>query len=242
MTIKNAMVLAAGLGTRMRPITDHMPKPLVEVAGKALLDYTLDSLADAGVERAVVNIHHFPDRMIAHLSAYHRLEIIISDERDGLLNNGGGMVKGFGLLPPGPVIVMNADQFWLPAPGSEDDNLRRLMKFYDPARMDMAMLCVEPGMTTGHSEKNDFNLDDEGRLARFRPGDPHPVIYAGAIAMDTTALADAPREPFNINLYFDRYIATGRLFGMRLEGHWVTVGTPEAIAPAEAVMRARVAP
>jgi MurNAc alpha-1-phosphate uridylyltransferase len=236
MTIENAMVLAAGLGTRMRPITDTIPKPLVEIAGKPLIDYALDTLVDAGCRLAVVNVHHFADQMVNHLRQYAGIEILVSDESDGLLNSGGGLAKGLKLLPAGPVFVMNADLFWIGETQYRESNLTRLAGFFEAERMDMAMLCVDVADTTGHDGKIDFSLLDDGRLIRYRPGTGRGVVYAGAIAMMTDLLEEAPEGAFNLNLYFDRAIAEGRLFGMMLRGHWVTAGTPEAIAAAEAAV------
>jgi len=181
MKITNAMVLAAGLGTRMRPITESIPKPLVKVAGKPMIDYVLDILADAGVTRAVVNVHHHAEQMVEHLENYPRLEVIISDERAALMNSGGGLAKGLKLLDRSTAFVMNADLFWIGDERGEDSNLRRLGAFFDSERMDMALLCVTPEKTTGHNGKNDFELAEDGRLTRFRPGDRNPVVYAGAI-------------------------------------------------------------
>ena len=237
MTIKQAMVLAAGLGTRMRPITDTIPKPLVKIDGKAMIDYSLDSLAEAGVEKVVVNVHHHADQMLAHLASYKSLEIIISDERERLMNNGGGLAKGLKLLPPGEVFVTNADLFWIGEHPDAPSNLRRLAGFFDAKQMDMAMLCVKLEDTTGHNGKNDFNMEINGGLARFAETGPNPVVYAGAIAMHTSFLDDAPADAFNLNLYFDKAIARGRLYGTVLEGHWLTVGTPEAIGEAEETIR-----
>ena len=236
MTIKNAMVLAAGLGTRMRPITDTIPKPLVKIAGKPMIDYALDALVEAGAETIVVNVHHHAEQMIAHLENRADAEILISDERSELMNYGGGLAKGLKLLGPEPVFVLNADLFWVGEQRGEMSNLRRLSSFFDPARMDMAMLCVQLENTTGHNGRNDFSMDADGRLTRFANGPGEPVVYAGAIAMMPALLADAPDEAFNLNIYFDRAIAAGRLYGLILEGHWITVGTPEAIAEAEAVV------
>lgn len=231
------MVLAAGLGTRMRPITDTIPKPLVKIDGKPMIDYSLDALAEAGVERAVVNVHHHAEQMLEHLRSYTRLEIIISDERERLMNNGGGLAKGLKLLDPGDVFVTNADLFWIGEPSDRPSNLRRLAGFYDGNQMDMAMLCVKLEDTTGHNGKNDFNLANDGKLSRYREQGPKPVVYAGAIAMNTSFLDDAPDDAFNLNIYFDKAIARGRLYGMMLEGHWLTVGTPEAIGDAEETIR-----
>jgi MurNAc alpha-1-phosphate uridylyltransferase len=237
MTIKQAMVLAAGLGTRMRPITDAIPKPLVRIAGKPMIDYALDSLAEAGVETVVVNVHHFAEQMQAHLGSYEGLDIIISDERDRLMNNGGGLAKGLKLLERGNVFVANADLFWIGERTDRPSNLRRLAGFFDSTQMDMAMLCVRLEDTTGHNGRHDFNLASDGRLTRYREGEPNPVVYAGAIVMNTSFFDDAPADAFNLNIYFDKAIAGGRLFGMMLEGHWLTVGTPEAIGEAEETIR-----
>ncbi|WP_113443196.1 nucleotidyltransferase family protein [Rhizobium cremeum] len=237
MKITQAMVLAAGLGARLRPITNTIPKPLVPVGGRPMIDYVLDTLADAGVERAVVNVHYLADRMVEHLSRYKKLEIVISDERDRLMNSGGGLAKGLKLLDRSPVYVMNADLFWLADQAGEASNLRRLARFFDPESMDMALLCVPLENTTGHNGKKDFSLGNDGRLVRYAEGLPRPVVYAGAIAMEPSLLDDAPDDAFNLNIYFDRAIATGRLTGLEMAGHWMTVGTPEALEEAEAVIR-----
>ena len=236
MSIENAMVLAAGLGTRMRPITDTIPKPLVKIAGKPLIDYALDTLAEAGCRRAVVNVHYLAGQMIAHLDHYQGLDILISDETDGLLNSGGGLAKGLKLLPKGLVFAMNADLFWIGEKPDQKSNLTRLAEFFDPAEMDMAMLCVRNEDTTGHDGKIDFSLFENGRLIRYRPGEGEGVIYAGAIVLDSKLFDDAPDGAFNLNIYFDKAIASGRLHGMILDGHWVTAGTPEAIGAAEAAV------
>lgn len=237
MTIRNAMVLAAGLGTRLRPITDTTPKPLVAIGGKPMVDYALDALTQAGIDTIAINVHHHAGQMEQHLAHYDRATILISDERDRLMDSGGGLAKGLKLLPTGPVMVMNADLFWLERPDLEQTALEKLAGFFDSDRMDMAMLCVKLEHTTGHNGKKDFNLDGDGRLARYREGDDNPVVYAGAIAMDSRLLADAPDEPFNLNIYFDRAIAAGRLFGTMLDGEWITVGTPDAIEAAETTIR-----
>ena len=236
MKIEDAMVLAAGLGTRLRPITDTMPKPLVPIAGKPMIDYGLDALADAGVKRAVVNVHHFADQMTAHLANRTEPEIILSDETDQLMNSGGGLAKGLKLLGRAPVLVMNADLFWIGEKPGEKTNLQRLAEAFDPERMDMLMLCVRLEDTTGHNGKKDFSMGADGRLTRYRDEDGNPVVYAGAIAMMSALLDDAPDNAFNLNIYFDRAIEKGRLFGLMLKGHWITVGTPDAIDAAETVI------
>lgn len=235
--IENAMVLAAGLGTRLRPITDTIPKPLVPIAGKPMIDYVLDLLEAAGVTKAAVNVHHFADRMEAHLAERGRPNIVISDERAALMNSGGGLAKGLKLLPEGPVLVMNADLFWVGEKPDAPSNLERLASFFDPETMDMALLCVRNEDTTGHNGKLDFSLDHEGRLSRYKDGMDNPVVYAGAIALHSGLFADAPDDAFNLNIYFDRAIARNRLSGIVLDGHWLTVGTPEAIGQAEDAIR-----
>lgn len=227
------MVLAAGLGTRMRPITDTIPKPLVKIAGKPMIDYVLDLLVAAGVETVSINVHHHADYMVSHLRQRSDIEVLISDERAELMNSGGGLAKGLKLLPPGPVLVMNADLFWVGEEAGQLSNLEKLSKFFEPGCMDMAMLCVDMDRTTGHDGKKDFNLAEDGLLTRYLEGEPHPVVYAGAIAMDSRLLDDAPTDAFNLNIYFDRAIAKNRLFGVSLDGQWITVGTPDAIEDAE---------
>lgn len=232
MTITQAMVLAAGLGTRMRPITDTTPKPLVKIAGKPMIDYALDLLEEGGVTCAVVNVHHLAGQMEAHLRDRAHPDILISDERAELLDSGGGLKKGFRLLEPGPVFVMNSDLFWVEEPGTEP-SFGRLGAFFDPVVMDMALLCVPLERTTGHNGKKDFSLGPDGRLARYREGMDNPVVYAGAIAMTTQLLDGAPEGPFSLNRTFDEAIARGRLYGLMLDGDWLTAGTPEAIGAAE---------
>ncbi|MBV7521554.1 N-acetylmuramate alpha-1-phosphate uridylyltransferase [compost metagenome] len=237
MSISNAMVLAAGLGTRLRPITNTMPKPLVEIAGKPMIDYVLDLLAEAGVTKAAVNVHHFADQMEGHLSQRRSPEILISDERNALMNSGGGLAKGLKLLPEGPVLVMNADLFWVGEPVGVPSNLTRLAAAFDADRMDMLLLCVRDEDTTGHNGKKDFSLGADGKLTRYTEGLPNPVVYAGAIALHSRLFADAPDDAFNLNIYFDRAAQKGRLHGLLLDGHWMTVGTPDAIGEAEAAIR-----
>lgn len=233
MTIRHAMVLAAGLGTRLRPITDRMPKPLVPVGGKPMIDRVLDLLTEAGIETAAVNVHHHADQMEAHLATRAAPRIVISDERDQLMDSGGGLAKGLKCLPAGPVLVMNADLFWVGETPGAPSNLSRLAEGFDAARMDMLLLCVPLERTTGHNGKKDFSLGADGRLTRYAEGMDNPMVYAGAIALSSSLLDDAPDTPFNLNRYFDRAISSGRLYGLMMSGEWITVGTPEAIAEAE---------
>lgn len=228
-----AMVLAAGLGKRMRPITDTMPKPLVKVAGRTLLDWGLDSVAAAGVRKAVVNVHYLPDQIVAHVAGRTAPEIVISDESGGLLDSAGGIVKALPVLGPAPFLVINADTFWI------DDgtpNLRRLALAWDAASMDILLMLADFDQATGHSGGTDFLMAPDGALRRAR-GDPAGLIYAGAAILHPRIFAGAQPRPHSLNAYFDEAIAAGRLFGMRMHGRWITVGTPDAIAPAEAAVR-----
>ena len=229
---KTAMVLAAGLGKRMRPITERIPKPLVEVAGKPLIDWGLDSLAAAGVERAIVNVHHLADALEAHLAARKAPAIEISDERDALLESGGGMVRALPRLGRGPVFVLNADTFWIDA---GESNLRRLALAWDDARMDILLMLARLDQATGHTGGTDFLLDGDGRLTRSA-GDPAGLIYAGALILHPRVFEAAPEGAHSLNREFDVALAAGRLFGMPMDGSWITVGTPDAIAPAEAAV------
>lgn len=225
-----AMVLAAGLGTRMRPLTDSRPKPLIEILGRPMIDRVLDRLADAGVERAVVNLHHHADMLERHLAGRERPRIIMSDERAALLDSGGGIVKALPHLGAAPFFVMNADTLWIEG---LRPNLLRLAAHFEPARMDALLLLASTTGSTGYDGRGDFLLDPDGRLARRPERGVTPFVYAGAAIMRPELFADAPEGAFSLNRLFDRAIGQGRLFGLRLEGLWMHVGTPAAIAEAE---------
>lgn len=231
---RRAMVLAAGLGKRMRPITETIPKPLVPIAGKPLIDWGLDALAAAGVEEAVVNVHYLPDLLAAHLRRRERPRIHISDERHQLLDSGGGIVRALPLLGPHPFFLVNSDTFWI---DGENPNLSRLALAWDPVRMDILLMLAHPESATGHEGETDFLVDAAGRLSRSR-GAPGGLIYAGAAILHPRVFAGQPLEPHSLNRHFDRAIETGRLHGIAMTGRWITVGTPSAIAPAEAVVAA----
>lgn len=229
---RTAMVLAAGLGKRMRPITETMPKPLVPIAGKPLLDWGLEALADAGVTDAVVNLHHLPDQMRRHLSGRAAPVIHISDESGELLDSAGGIVKALPLLGEAPFLVLNADTFWI---DEGEPNLVALARAWDDERMDILLMVADPAQATGHTGGADFIRDAEGRLARAR-GATDGVIYAGAAILHPRVLAGADAVPHSLNRYFDAAIAAGRLFGHPMRGRWITVGTPDAIPLAEAAV------
>lgn len=232
--IRSAMILAAGLGTRMRPLTLSVPKPLVEVAGRPLIDYGLENLRQAGVKSVVVNVHYLAEAIRAHLDHVPSPAITISDESERLLDSGGGIVKALAHFGGEPFFVLNADTFWLDAPKAPEGNLRRMMAMFDPDRMDVLMLLVEPGCATGHEGKGDFLMDAEGRLSRRRPEDiEEGLIYAGVLIVHPRLFEDAPQEPFSLNRLFDAAINADRMRGLSLAGHWITVGTINAIAKAE---------
>jgi MurNAc alpha-1-phosphate uridylyltransferase len=227
-----AMVLAAGLGKRMRPITDSIPKPLVPIAGKTLLDRGLDVLAAAGVTKAVVNVHHFPEQIVAHVASRWQPAVVISDESAGLLDSAGGIVKALPELGGDPFYILNADTFWIDRGGS---NLERLALAWNPGRADILIMLADLESATGHSGGTDFLVAADGRLARSK-GAAEGLIYAGAAIVHPRIFAGALATPHSLNLYFDRAIAAGRLFGMGMDGRWITVGTPDAIPLAEAAI------
>tara|TARA_R100001129_G_scaffold73684_3_gene50267 strand:- start:46212 stop:46967 length:756 start_codon:yes stop_codon:yes gene_type:complete len=236
MTIRSAMVLAAGLGTRMRPITERIPKPLVEVDGKPLIAYGLEALGSAGLENIVVNVHYFADKLEAWLSD-SGYTVTIADERAELLDSGGGIVNALANLGSEPFVVINADTFWLEDPEATDENISRLIEFWDSGKMDIALMTSRPDQATGFDGKGDFTVDAEGRLTRYT-GEGDPLIYAGALIIDPAIFGTDRPAKFSLNACFNEAIERGRLHGMPMEGLWLTVGTPEAIGEAEDAMRA----
>jgi MurNAc alpha-1-phosphate uridylyltransferase len=236
--IDRAMVLAAGLGTRMRPLTDTLPKPLVPVAGKALIDHVLDRLADAGVTQAVVNVHHKADQIEAHLKGRTRPNIVISDERGELLDTGGGVVKALAKLGAEPFFHMNSDTLWIEG---VTPNLSRLAAQFDAADMDILLLLASTATSIGYDGRGDFAMAPDGRLSRRAEREVAPFVYAGAAILAPAPFADAPKGAFSLNRLFDRTADTGRLHGMRLDGTWMHVGTPAAIKAAEAAILESVA-
>jgi MurNAc alpha-1-phosphate uridylyltransferase len=225
------MVLAAGLGKRMRPITATVPKPLIEVGGRALIDYALDRLELAGVETAVVNIHYLPQLMRAHLARRRRPpEIVISDESAALLDTGGGTAKALPDLGSEPFYLLNADSFWIEG---ARPNLRWLAGTWDDAAMDALLLLAPTVRAIGYRGRGDFRMDTDGRLTRRPEREVVPFAYAGAAILHPRLFADAPDGAFSLNLLFDRAAAAERLFGVRMDGLWLHVGTPESIGEAE---------
>jgi MurNAc alpha-1-phosphate uridylyltransferase len=227
------MVLAAGLGLRMRPLTADRPKPLVEVAGKAMIDHCLDKLARAGVARAVVNVHYLPDMLIDHLRSRDLPVVTVSDERERLLETGGGMVKALPLIEREPFFALNSDNLWLDGP---HDVFRQLSAAWRPAEMDALLLLVPHARALNYKGKGDFHLDPLGRVSRRRSGRIAPFIYSGIQLLSRRLLRDAPQGPFSTNPLWDRAIEEGRLHGVTHLGWWFEVGSPEAIEPTEAAL------
>ena len=226
----SAIVLAAGLGTRMRPYNGHVPKPLVAVGGKSLIDYGLDRLADAGVERAVVNVHHLADAVERHVAQRAHPQIVISDEREELLGTGGGVAKALPQLGTAPFFLINSDTVWL---DGVKPNIARLAEAFDPAIMDALLLLAPTSDSIGYTGRGDFAMLPDGRLRRRGEREVVPFVYAGAAILAPALFAGAPSGAFPLTLLFERAGANGRLFGLRLEGLWMHVGTPEAVAAAE---------
>jgi MurNAc alpha-1-phosphate uridylyltransferase len=232
------MVLAAGLGERMRPLTATRPKPLIEVADKALIDHMLDRLVEAGVETAVVNVHYFAEQIERHLAARTAPRIVISDERGALLDTGGGVVKALPLLGNAPFYHCNADTIWIDGIAP---NLTRLVDTFDPGAMDALLLLASTSGSIGYSGRGDFTMAANGLLTRRIERGVAPFVYAGAAILAPALFAGAPQGAFSLNRLFDRAIGYGRLYGLRLDGVWMHVGTPDAIAQAEAAIRASTA-
>jgi MurNAc alpha-1-phosphate uridylyltransferase len=229
-TPAKAMVLAAGLGVRMRPLTDHLPKPLIRVAGQPLLDHVLDKLAAAGVTEAVVNVHYLPDQIIEHVAARARPRVIISDERDLVLGTGGAVVKALPLLGHAPFFHLNADTMWI---DGVRPNLARLAETFDPDRMDILLLMAPTTSSIGYSGRGDYGMLADGALRKRKEHQVVPFVYAGAAIMSPSLFADAPEGEFSLTKMFDRANEQERLFGLRLDGVWMHVGTPDAVEAAE---------
>jgi MurNAc alpha-1-phosphate uridylyltransferase len=234
----SAMVLAAGNGMRMRPLTDRTPKPLITVGGKPLLDNVLDRLAATGVETAVVNVHYLADQIERHVAGRRAPRIVISDERENLLDTGGGVVKALPSLGAAPFYHLNSDTIWIDGVKS---NLVRLAEGFDPARMDALLLLAATSSSVGYSGRGDFAMAPDGRLRRRSEREVAPFVYAGVAILSPALFAGAPGGSFSLNVLFDRAIEAGRFYGLRLEGVWMHVGTPEAIAAAEAAILASAA-
>jgi MurNAc alpha-1-phosphate uridylyltransferase len=232
------MVLAAGNGIRMRPLTDRTPKPLITVGGKPLLDNVLDRLAATGVDTAVVNVHYLADQIERHLAGRRVPRIVISDERASLLDTGGGVVKALPTLGAAPFFHLNSDTIWI---DGVKPNLARLADAFDPERMDALLLLATTASSIGYSGHGDFSMAADGRLTRRGEREVVPFVYAGAAILTPAFFTGAPAGAFSMSPLFDRAAEAGRLCGLRLEGVWMHVGTPEAVAAAEKALLAGAA-
>jgi MurNAc alpha-1-phosphate uridylyltransferase len=230
---RSAMVLAAGRGERMRPLTDRIPKPLVAVAGQPLIDHVLDRLAAVGVERAVVNVHYLADLIERHLAGRRQPKIVISDERADLLDTGGGVVKALAALGHEPFFHLNSDTLWI---DGVKPNLERLAETFDPVAMDALLLLAPTAASIGYTGRGDFAMAADGRLQRRTEREVAPFVYAGAALLRPELFAGTPAGAFSLTRLFERAADAGRLHGLRLEGVWMHVGTPDAIAQAEAAI------
>ncbi|MEZ5923382.1 MAG: nucleotidyltransferase family protein [Hyphomicrobiaceae bacterium] len=227
---RRAMVLAAGLGLRMRPLTTALPKPLVTVAGKALIDHTLDRLADAGIEEVVVNVHYLADMLEDHVRDRVSPRVIISDERQALLDTGGGIVKALPHLGREPFLICNSDSI---SSGGVSDNLDRLCRMWDPDRMDSLMLLASSANALGYEGTGDFAMCPDGLLRRRTEREVTPFVFTGFSIAHPRLFEDCPQGAFSLNLLWDRAIERGRLYGVRQDGTWMHIGSPDARAAAE---------
>ena len=229
-----AMIMAAGKGTRMRPLTDTKPKPLIEVAGTTLLDHVLDLLREAGVGRIVVNVHYLADQVEAHLAEHARdFEVVVSDERALLRDTGGGLVQALPLIGADPFFCINADNWFA---DTDEHALVRMAAAWDAAKMDVLMLVVPTARAGNTQGTGDFDLDGAGRLSREGPKRPRPFVWTGIQMLAKAIVADPPAEVFSTNVFWDRAIAAGRCFGLIHDGAWFDVGYPQAIALTEAAL------
>jgi MurNAc alpha-1-phosphate uridylyltransferase len=232
------MVLAAGFGTRMQPLTTKVPKPLVPVGGKPLLDHVLDRLGDVGVEQAVINVHHMAEQIIGHVGSRRRPQIVISDERDEILGTGGGVVRAMAHLGGEPFFHLNSDTIWIEGP---QPNLERLAAHFVPNTMDALLLLAPTATSIGYEGRGDYGMSSDGRLHRRGEGQVVPFVYAGAAILSPALFNEAPQGAFGLTDMFARAEAAGRLYGLRLEGTWMHVGTPKAVAEAESAILASAA-
>ena len=227
---KSAMVLAAGLGTRMRPLTNHVPKPLVKVRGKSLIDHVIDRVAEAGVERVVVNVHHHAALLKEHLEKRKDVEICISDESDRVLGSGGGIFKALPLFGGHPFFVHNADSIWVEGYGQA---LTRMIARWNTEEMDALLLVASLVNAIGYEGPGDFLMDSDGRLSRVPEQRLSPFAFPGVQIIHPRFFDGCSEGDFSINPLWDRAMERGRLYGMRLEGVWMHVGTPDALAQTE---------
>ena len=230
--VTHAMLLAAGLGTRLRPLTDRLPKPLVPVQGRALIDWSIERLEAAGVTHLVVNLHHLPQLVEAHVRARWRGHLAFSPEPE-ILETGGGIRQALPLLGTAPFYAINADTIWL---DGQIPMLERLARQFDPARMDALLLCVPTVLAVGYDGMGDFMMTADGRVTRRPAREVAPFVYGGAQLVSPALFKDAPAGKWSVNRLWDQALAAGRLHGLRHDGEWFEVGRPQAIGEAERVL------
>lgn len=231
---KNAMILAAGLGLRLRPITDKTPKPLVKVDGKTILDHTLDHLVEAGVERAVINTHHLAGQIDGHVKNRDDIEIILSAEPEEPLETGGGVKQALGDLGPDPFFVLNGDMVWQDGP---ENALGRLAERWDPADMDGLLLLHSTVEAYGYDGAGDFVVDPIGNLERRPEREISPYLFAGIQILEPALFEGTPDGKFSLNIIYDKIIEAGRLTGLIHDGDWFHIGTPDGLDQAENYFR-----
>jgi MurNAc alpha-1-phosphate uridylyltransferase len=226
-----AFVMAAGLGKRMRPLTATRPKPLVEVAGKALIDHVVDRLRAAGIGKIVVNAHYLADALEAHLKTKAKdFDLQISDERKQLMETGGGLIQALPMIAADPFLVINSDNYWIDGPA---DTLHLLASLWREEDMDALLLLVPQARASNHGGQGDFCMKADGRLARREKGKVAPFVFTGIQMVSKRLLRDAPEGPFSTNVLWDRAIAEGRCFGAVHQGLWFDVGNPAAVKATE---------
>ena len=228
--ITRAMIMAAGFGTRMRPLTNTIPKPLVKVQGRALIDHVMDRLVEAGVKTIVVNIHYMGDQIKAHVEKRKDVEIIISDETDSILDSGGGIFKALPHFKGEPFFHANADTVWVEGASHALD---RLKAAWNPAEMDALMLLASTVTTVCYDGRGDFMMDADGRLSRVPEGRISPFVWMSMEILHPRLFDGMQPGKFSINPLWDKAIAKGRLFGQRLDGVWMHIDRPEAVKQSE---------
>ncbi|MBT2189307.1 nucleotidyltransferase family protein [Sphingobium nicotianae] len=231
-----AMLMAAGLGKRMRPLTVTRPKPLVRVAGQALIDHALDKVEAAGIRRSIINVHYLADSIEAHLQARARqtgADYVISDERGKLLETGGGLVKALPLIGDKPFLCVNADVLWVDGP---TDAISALCARWNPAIMDALLLLIPFARANGYPGRGDFHMDPQGRISRRKSGRVAPFVYCSVQILSPRLIVDPPSDIFSTGVFWDRAIAAGRAYGLAHTGMWFDVGTPQAIPLVEAAI------
>ena len=228
------MILAAGLGTRMAPLTASKPKPLIELNGKALIDYAIDRFAQNGVKFIVVNVHYLADQLIAHLNKRKDVEIHICDEREAILDTGGAIAKALPYFDGEPFFTHNSDSLWVEGMGSA---LSRMRERWNPETMDALMLLAPTVTAIGFEGRGDFEMDSLGALKRRAEMTLAPFVWTGVQIVHPRLFAGAPKGRFSINPLWDKAIDKSRLFGIRLDGVWIHVGSPQALDEAEGFLR-----